>query len=294
MVVGGEARLAQLRSLHRWEAGRSSGFKWKARSSSGKGHAGTSLQLARTSREIPHNAHKLATTAHTCSGVSMPSVVHTSMPSPRMRLQAETDRQQRGGGSIEQTGIHAPIQQRQGPKSAAASATGLLHSGHHATVHQAVGSQKPRAHVAHPTISSTRSHWPLPTWQGQRQTEGQVSHDKGRVMRTCCAAACRTSRAELPTCQPQRASTAGCRLTWEGPRQAAPMQKRVLPAALARSAACRRPSNVGGRGQARQGARGALRNVQAAARPAVSRQLYSLIFHSSLWPTQACRPGQVH
>lgn len=41
----------------------------------------------------------------------------------------------------------------------------------------------------HPTISSTRSHWPLPTWLG--------------------------------------------------PRHAAPMQNRVLPAALARSAAWR-------------------------------------------------------
>lgn len=36
------------------------------------------------------------------------------------------------------------------------------------------------------------------------------------------------------------------RLTWEGPRQAAPMQKRVLPAALARSAACRDPRAGGG------------------------------------------------
>lgn len=46
-----------------------------------------------------------------------------------------------------------------------------------------------------------------------------------------------------PEPPPKRAAlkwldSSACKLTWEGPRQAAPMQNRVLPAALARRAAC--------------------------------------------------------
>ncbi len=96
-----------------------------------------------------------------CSGVSMPSVVHTSMPRPRMRLHGQEKPQYQGLlGFREGSSLAWVHDNRQ--RSTALTAALRSPSNTEQASNQACVACMCVWH-AHPTISSTRSHWPLPT-----------------------------------------------------------------------------------------------------------------------------------